>query len=564
MISPPPPPDERARLAALRFLEILDTEAEERFDRITQLASMLLDTPICVVSLVDSERQWFKSRHGLDAPETSREVSFCGHTILQDDTMVVEDATKDERFGDNPLVLNDPSIRFYAGHPLCTQAGHRVGTLCVIDRKPRSLDAPQLLVLKTLAGVIESELRSHEELMRYTKDLERANRQIVEAAEHKATFLANMSHEIRTPMMSILGYTDLINSDDTTNEDRREYASIIKTSGVHLLSLINDILDHSKVEAGKMEVERILVDLPALLTDVERLMRMRAREKCISVRLSTAGPIPTTIETDPVRLRQVLVNLVGNAIKFTDTGFVEIKARIDDAGDKDALAIDVRDTGIGMTAKQLAKIFQPFAQAEAATTRRFGGTGLGLAISKQLAALLGGDITVESTLGVGTTFTLRVDPGSLEGVERIGTLAPETPETQEPEATDEAAFAGRILVAEDDPVNRRLLAKILERYDVELNTVGDGKAAVDAVLEASDEGQPFDLVLMDMLMPVLDGYAAASRLRNRGYRGHIVALTGNTQAEDREKCLLSGCDEYLAKPVDRDALQDLLDRFAQA
>jgi signal transduction histidine kinase/ActR/RegA family two-component response regulator len=453
-------------------------------------------------------------------------------------------------------------VRFYAGHPLATREGHRVGTLCIIDHDARDIDESSLQTLRKLAEIVQSELRSREELRRFTHDLEEANRKIRENADAKARFFAHMSHEIRTPMMSMLGYVDLIDGTDTKQEDRREYCSIVKSSGEHLLALINDILDHSKVEAGRMEVERIEISLPALLAEVEHLMRISAEQKGITLRLAAGTPVPATVRTDPVRLRQILVNLVGNAIKFTDSGAVEITVTLEHAS---SLAIEVRDTGVGMSPEQIDRIFEPFGQANEGITRRFGGTGLGLSISRQLASLLGGDIEADSEPGIGSRFTLRIDPGESKDIEMLDhcetrSKAPATTGAE----NGLPPLTGKVLVAEDNEVNRKLLRKILERYDLELETAKDGQVAVSAVLEAERHGQPFDLVLMDMLMPVVDGYAATSQLRGSGYRKPIVALTGNAHEDDREQCLRSGCDDFLTKPIDRAALERVLRRFLAA
>lgn len=547
------PGDEQARLAALHFLQILDTEAEEQFDRITALARDLLDVPICLISLVDTDRQWFKSRQGLDATETSREISFCGHSILDDEIFVVEDAAADPRFSDNPLVTDAPHIRFYAGQPLATSDGHRLGTLCVIDRQPRPLDEKARTILRNLAGMVESELRAREEVLRHTRELEESRRQVAADAEAKLEFLAHMSHEIRSPLMSILGYLDLLDATQVSEEDRQEYVRTMRSGGEHLLALVNDILDHSKAEAGRIELERVPTDLAGLLGDVEHLMRIRVARKDVRLRLEADGPLPATIETDPVRLRQVLVNLVGNAIKFTDSGSVNVVATVRPEAPR--LGISVRDTGIGMEPSQLERIFEPFGQASASTTRRFGGTGLGLPISRHLARLLGGDIEVESRPGVGSTFTVWVDPGDMEGTAELGSRRPTRSEAAVVRAS------GRVLVADDDPVNRLLMERILGSFGVDVETVSDGDDAVDAAMRARDNGASFDLVLMDMIMRRMDGYAATSQLRARGYRDPVVALTGNTLETDREKCLRSGCDDFLTKPIDRDALSRVLRRF---
>ncbi len=557
MIEPKTPDDEQSRLAALHFLEILDTRSEERFDRITALACDLLKVPICLISLVDEGRQWFKSRQGLDATETPRDISFCGHAILDGDTFIVEDASRDDRFADNPLVASDPNIRFYAGAPLATTDGHRIGTLCIIDRQPKQLDVADQRILENLAEIVESELRSREEIRLYNQQLEEAKRRIRDNADVKLQFLATMSHEIRTPMTSMLGYLELL--EEASPEDHTEYVGIMKSSGEQLLSLINEILDHSKVEAGQMRAERVSVETTSALSDVVKLMRVRAEQKGIALTLRFDGQLPALIQTDPIRLRQILVNLVGNAVKFTESGIVEVVASFDATGERPMLSMAVHDSGIGISPEHLDGIFEPFAQAEDSISRRYGGTGLGLSLSRQLAELLGGSIEVESTLGRGSVFSLSIDAGAHEGIRSNDDLLAHSARTEQRHVAGE--ISGRVLIADDQPVNQRLLEKILQTHDLHSQSVADGAQAVEVAMRAKDAGEAFDLILMDMVMPVLDGYTATSRLRAEGYRGPIVALTANTQETDREKCLRSGCDEFLTKPFDRAELDRVLMRF---
>jgi signal transduction histidine kinase/CheY-like chemotaxis protein len=389
------------------------------------------------------------------------------------------------------------------------------------------------------------------------RERERAHQAALEATRAKSAFLANMSHEIRTPMTAILGYAELLSDPEASAQDREAYVETIRLNGEHLLRLVNDILDLSRIEAGRMPLERVDCSPAQLVTEVVSSMRVRADSKKLRLELGYAGPIPERIQADPTRLRQILMNLVGNAIKFTEQGGVHVTVGLVPGADgrNATLRFAVADTGIGITREQQERLFVPFGQADPSTTRRFGGSGLGLAISKRLANMLGGDIAVESAPGVGSTFTLSLDVGSLEGmrlvrpVERVPRAA-----TRRPAWGEDAPLGGRILLAEDAPDNRRLLALYLKRAGATVETAENGLVVCELALAAAAAGTPFDVILMDMQMPELDGYDATARLRQAGYRGAIIALTAHAMDGDRARCLAVGCDDYVAKPVDRQTL----------
>ncbi|HEY1957236.1 MAG TPA: ATP-binding protein [Polyangiaceae bacterium] len=387
--------------------------------------------------------------------------------------------------------------------------------------------------------------------------LENARATSVQASRIKSDFLANMSHEIRTPMTAVIGYSDLLLDPQLSASDRVDYVQTIRRNGEHLLALINDILDLSKIEAGKMSLETVEASPAQVIVDVASSMRVRAGEKGLTFGVEYEGPIPRVIHTDPTRLRQVVMNFVGNAIKFTEKGGVRIAMRCDARHEK--LVIDVSDTGIGITRAQLNRLFVSFVQADASTTRRFGGSGLGLVISRKLAHLLGGNVIVLSKAGRGSTFRLTIPTGSLAGVEMVTELA-EAGRTDMPsaQAPSEQPLRGRrVLLAEDGYDNQLLISTYLRRAGADVTVAADGMAAVERA-----RAQRYDVVLMDMQMPELDGYGATSKLRQLGYAGPIIALTAHAMAGDRERCEKSGCDDYLSKPVDRTKLVAVVETWA--
>jgi signal transduction histidine kinase/CheY-like chemotaxis protein len=379
---------------------------------------------------------------------------------------------------------------------------------------------------------------------------ERANRS-------KSEFLANMSHEIRTPMTAILGYTEaLLDSEDTLPEEALKWLEVINRNGAHLLTILNDILDISKIEAGRLEVEHIPIDLVQMVSEAASLLRVRADEKGLALDVSFATPIPSELLSDPTRVRQALVNLVGNAIKFTREGSVTVEIRYDDEAEQAELVVS--DTGIGIARDKLEMLFSPFQQADTSMTRQFGGTGLGLAITKRVAQILGGDCSVESEVRIGSTFRFSFSAPPAPGAQVVnvdGEAAIEGKKTQPP-GTEEGPLNARILLAEDGEDNQRLISMILRKAGAEVVVVSNGLLAVERI-----PAEPFDLVLMDMAMPEMDGYTAARTLREMGCELPIIALTAHALSGERERCLASGCNEYLTKPVDRAKLIETLRRL---
>ncbi len=394
-------------------------------------------------------------------------------------------------------------------------------------------------------------------------ELRQARKVAESSARTKAEFLANMSHEIRTPMTAILGYAELL----VENQDpaqARAAAETIRDSGEHLLSVLDDILDLSKFEAGRLTVEELPVDPQAVSHEVVALLQRKADQKQLAIRVEHNGPIPARIRTDPKRCKQILLNLAGNAVKFTEHGSITIRLAVAERHGRSWLAIHVLDTGIGMSAAACDTLFEPFTQADSTTTRRFGGTGLGLALSQRFAHALGGWLDVESTQGEGSTFSLFL-PCTKADLATPWTPSPQsTPGTEPVDTWDAELLRGRrILLAEDGADNRRLIEVILRKSGLQVESAENGRLAIERLLEARAAGKPFDLVLMDMHMPEMDGYTATRALREHGVQTPIVALTAHAMSGEEERCLEAGCDAYATKPIRRAKLIRVIARWLE-
>jgi len=549
------PANEEARLDALRKYRLLDTADELAYDDLVVLAASICKTPMACISLIDEDRQWFKARIGLSFRDTDRDLSFCAHTILRPDhVLIVPDARHDPRFGDNDLVIGSPNIKFYCGVALINPDGLPIGGLAVMDKTSRSISVDQVEMLRALARqvVAQFELRRSLIALREQAETILSVRQDASVAEKtKKTFLSNISHEFRTPINGIMGMSTLLAS--TPLSDRQfHYVETIEKSAEGLLNVLSNILEYSKNETGNAALSLTSVDLFGLMDEISALMRPTAIAKQVRFDTYVDEKLRIDLMGDLLKIQQVLANLVGNALKFTARGFVEISVfHIAENQHSAIVRFEVKDTGIGIAREMQSKIFNEFTQVEQGSERAFGGSGLGLTICRQLARQMGAEIKVNSELGVGSTFWFDLVMPFM-GMDAQPVMA----------AVDsnlEHVPNARVLVVEDNEVNAMVLAAMLEKNGCDVTCVALGGEAIQAM-----EKEPFDLVFMDVQMPDMDGMQATRAIRRLPFPActvPVVALTASILKEDEAMCKSAGMNDFISKPISERVIALALSRW---
>jgi PAS domain S-box-containing protein len=683
--------EEIKRLQTLLSYNILDTPPEQEFDSLVELISVICNSPVAIISMIDDKRQWYKAKTGLTQNEVPRSETFCQFTLQQDDILEISDAREDERVKDNHHVTPKDGIRYYAGVNLKSSNGYKIGTVCVVDTKPKILNEDQKKALRLIAdqtmilletrkknkelskeieqiindkisdaqkqllqketeynlllkaikksngvvefssdGIIREANKNFLKIVGYSKEevvgkhhrillddeersknikfwsfllegnfysgkLKRKNKEgdtvwiqatynpiidrenkvtrVIKIAQditkeieaekslknskemaenlniQKDNFIANMSHEIRTPIHAILGFTELL-LEQEDEPSKKSYLESVKTAGDNLLFVINDILDLSKIEAGIIQLEKEPFDLITIVKNVFSILHLKAHQKKISFKYHIDPEVNSHLEGDKNRLSQILINLLGNAIKFTASGSVTLYiTRLKKKKEITTLQFKVVDTGIGIPEGKIESIFDRFSQAEENTSRTFGGTGLGLNISHQLIERQGGKISVESEPGKGSVFSFYLPF-------KIGTWQPITKETYS--YTIPAIIRkANILLCEDNELNQRLIKAILSEKGYKIDLAENGEKGIDLF-----KNNNYDLVLMDIQMPFMDGYETTRTIRQTlQSKIPIVALTANFMIAEKTKCLQIGMNDYLSKPFSKEDLMQKVDRW---
>jgi signal transduction histidine kinase/CheY-like chemotaxis protein len=535
-----------------------DLTFDEQIDETLRLGCRLLGCEVGKVGRQDPENNTSEflntvvmgdlpAKRGIVLP---LDKTFCQVTFSAPETIAISHVAESQ-YKDHPAA-GFLGMQSYIGCSINVH-GKKFGTVNFSNRTP--VKHPFTEADQDLVNLIGSWISVMMERQLEAEELRKSKEAADAANQSKSEFLANMSHEIRTPLTAILGYSDMLRDEDQSREDiEHEIDSIIR-AGSHLQQIINDILDLSKIEAGQLVIEELEVQSARIIHDVESIFGARARDKGLHFEVKYDFPLPCKIISDPTRLKQIIYNLCGNALKFTEQGGVTVTMGY--LPETAQLKIQVIDTGIGMTEEELGRLFKPFSQADSSTARKYGGTGLGLCIARQLAQNLGGDVSVTSEKGVGSTFQFTIAVGDIQPLTMATCL-----EDMQVEAIEEAeciipnSVSGHVLVVEDSPDNQDLIAKYLIKAGASVEVVDNGLIAVQKALTCS-----YDLILIDVQMPIMDGLTATKKLRAEGYTKPVVNITANAMKEDQDKCLAAGSDDYLTKPVDVRHLYKVLQTY---
>lgn len=534
--------NEKARIAALCELNVLDTPNEERFDRITRIAKQYFEVDIVLVSLVDVNRQWFKSAQGLDVDQTPRDISFCGHAIQSEELFIIPDAHADDRFADNPLVTGAPFVRAYAGYPIAAPGGEIVGTLCLIHREPRTFSEVEKQTLVDLGKCVEVELkRTH--LLKLEAEARQLAEMAREASAAKSEFLSNMSHELRTPLNSILGFAQLLLMSQRNPLDERQskHVAQIAEGGQYLLNLIDGLLDLEKVETGKIHFNIMDVMVQDVLDDCVSLIESHAEKSNIKV-FAPRQDTDLRIETDPIRLKQMLLNLLSNAVKYNHEGG-EVRLMLEPAEKDGYLRFKISDTGQGIVAEKQQDVFVPFNRLGAERSS-VEGSGIGLALTKRIAEALGGEVGFVSAQGKGSTFWIDLPADNLDGLAGTDVCVADTQGEKEAPLVRNR----QILYVEDNSQNVSLMQGILEEFDgVDLKVASSAEQGMLMV----DQVKP-DLLLMDINLPGMNGFDALKQLKDNPNTKDVpvVAISAHAMDLSVEKSLEAGFSDYISKPID--------------
>lgn len=532
------PLNEGERLIALQKLNILDSDPEQGFDDITNLARQIFGVPIALISLVDENRQWFKSCDGLSASETGRDIAFCAHTILSEKTMVVNDATKDERFKNNPLVTGDTNIRFYAGAPLIYDGQYNLGTLCIIDTKPhKSFGADKIKILETLAANIVNLI-----MLRDT------NSNLNTSNLAKSEFFSNFSHEIRTPLNAIMGLSKILSEQPELTEKSQKFINMISVSSNSLAELMNSVIDLAAIEENTFDLNADKFSLYDLCNEIQDILGEKASEKGLTFHVKCDELYDLQYYGDKVRMRQVLINLVNNAIKFTQRGSVMLNARLDRSEDPHKIIIDVIDTGVGLSEINRRRIFDRFYQVKDDDSH-LKGSGLGLTITKKIVDKLEGKIELESALGLGTKFTITLPDRTIK--KPIGILESE----KNTRLSLNQQF--KILLVEDCLTQKEVIGAMLKDLGYQIYFAVNGDEALSLTADTD-----FDLILMDINLPDSNGFDISTKIKqNEKNKSVPIIGTSSTKLCAADLTENSKLDSFMPKPI---ALESLSNQIKSA